>query len=237
MFEWFSMLLAGANANAEGVGAIVAVLALVGGSVAWVVKMRTKSQPQQVTGQGGQGGNASVGGNGTAIGGRGGRGGAGGNGGCGGGGHVNGDGMAIGGDGGDAGAPWRPALGAPSPVERQLSLGQRIWPDHERDEFGFYIVGRGGDSGDLFSDAMVRNYYPILPLVRLLRLWAPDVLDAADALCPAGPQEFWEAVVCLDPGTAKAAEEHVRQCLDVTIPQGLPAPDPYMRLLKSGGKI
>lgn len=230
MPEWLSGLLAGATTHAAGITAIVSALALLGGGIAWLIKTFGKAKPQRMVGQGGHGGSASVGGNGIAMGGRGGRRGAGGHGGQGGGSHVEGDGMAIGGDGGDAGVFWRPALGAPSPIEHQKSLGMHSWPDHERDEFGFYIIGRGGDGGDLTATVVVGDYrLPLLPLVKLLRLWAPNVLDAAGAEGPAGPQEFWEIVSRIDPTTARAVEQHVRQCVDVTIPQRLPAPDPYLR--------
>lgn len=228
MLEWVSKFMSAASANAAGIGAIAAVLTLLGSCIAWLYKTFWNTKPLQVPGQGGHGGSASVGGNGIAIGGRSGRGGDSSLGGRGGRARVGGDGIAIGGDGGDAGVAWRPALSAPSPVERQLALGVGVWPDHERDDFGFYTVGRGGDGGDLAATVVVGDsHLPLLPLVKLLRLWAPDVLNAADAQRPSGAQEFWEIVSCLDPATAQAAENHVRQCMDITIPQGLPAPNPY----------
>ena len=231
MPEWLTQFFDFANRNAAGIGAVASVLGLGGGLVAWIVNRRVKVQPQQSVGRGGHGGNASVGGNGIAIGGRGGRAGSAGNAGDGGGAHVAGDGMAIGGDGGDAGVSWRPTLGAPSVMEHQLALGQKMSPDHERDEFGFYVVGRGGDSGDLSATVISGGHsYPLLPMVRLLRLWAADVLVAADATRPTGPQAFWDKVAQLDPATAKAIEEHMRQCLQVAVLKGLPASDPYTRL-------
>lgn len=231
MAEWAKDFWGFINSNAEGIGAIVAVLGVLGSALVWVAKRRVKSEIPNGHGRGGQGGNASVGGNGTAIGGRGGRGAYSGAGGKGGNADVAFDGIAIGGDGGDAGFPWRPALGAPSVLERQFEFGQISGPDFERDEFGFYVVGRGGHGGDLSAEVIVNGYrYPLLPLLQLLRLWSPDILEAADAKEPAGPQEFWDTVIDLAPTTAKAAEEHVRYCLEFTIPKGQRAPDPYARI-------
>lgn len=223
-WEWF-------KDNAEAIIAIVAVFTLVGGLVAWIAKRKNVKVPEPVSGRGGQGGNASVGGNGLAIGGRGGMGGAGGSGGRGGGAHTNGSGAAIGGDGGDAGVYWRPSLGAPSVIGRFPEMGFGV--AHERDEFGFFIVGRGGASGDLSATIEVDGHsLPLLPLLELLRLWSPDVIVQADATYPTGPQDFWDTVMRIDPKTARDAVEHTRYCLEVTIPAGLPAPDPYARQAK-----
>jgi hypothetical protein len=218
MAEWLVSLWSDFKANAEAIGVVVAILAALSGAGVWLLSNRgsakkavsaaspalivmPKTEPVAQVAQvpplvrGGNGGNASVGGNGVAIGGRGGRGGLAGIGGDGGGGNVNGDGMAMGGDGGDAGTPWRPALGAPSPLERLDELGMAAWADTGRDEFGLLVVGRGGTGGDTESRVLVGDQeYPLLPLTLLLRLWAPAVLDAADATRPAGPQEFWDAV-------------------------------------------
>lgn len=222
--------------NADAVMAIVAVLSLLGGALRWAARKEKAQASTPVSGRGGQGGSASVGGNGVAIGGRGGMGGTGGHGGQGGGSHVQGHGLAIGGDGGDAGVPWRPSLGAPSTIARFPSLGFGI--PHERDEFGFYVVGRGGAGGDLSATVLVDGHsIPLLPLLELLRLWAPAIIERADSTRPSGPQEFWETVTRLDPTTAKAAVDHARHCIEVTIPAGLPAPDPYARQSKSDKKI
>ncbi|MBB4569048.1 hypothetical protein [Rhizobium leucaenae] len=216
------------NTYSGGVSAVVAAITAIGGSVAWVIRLRRKSHDEMPLGRGGQGGNASVSGDGSAIGGRGGRGGLHGGGGNGGSANVAGDGMAIGGDGGDAGVSWRPTLGAPSVLEHQLELGQQIWSGHERDGFGFFVVGRGGHAGDLSAGVTVDGYrYPLLPLLQLLRLWAPTVLNAADETRPEGPQAFWDTVTKLDAEVARAAEAHTRYCLEVAMPKGLPAPDPY----------
>lgn len=68
-----------------------------------------------------------------------------------------------------------------------------------------------------------------MPLTQLLRLWAPNVLDAADATRPDGPQAFWNIVTQLDGSIAKAAEEHVRKSLQLAGKDGEPPPDPYAR--------
>ena len=154
--------------------------------------------------------------------------GTGGAGGHGGAAEVQGDGMAIGGDGGDTGVEWRPALGAPSPITKMPDLAFAM--NDMRDEFGFYVPGRGGHGGDLLTTVSVEGReLPLIPLLECLRLWAPDVISQADATRPAGPQQFWDAVVHIDPATAQDAVSHVRQCLDVTIPGALPPPDPYAR--------
>ena len=254
MVEWMVQVWNGFKSNAEAIGVVVAILVAIGGLGAWLLvslgpakttvpEGRQAMEPEvpeakpaveevqsdvpQV--RGGNGGNASVGGNGVAIGGRGGRGGLAGTGGDGGGGQVAGDGMAMGGDGGDAGTPSRPALGASSPMERLNELGLNSWPDTGRDEYGFLVVGRGGSGGDTAATVNVGGEeYPLLPLTMLLRLWAPDVLDAADATRPAGPQEFWNAVTRIDPSVAVAAERHIRESL-AAIDAGASPPDPYER--------
>lgn len=230
MPEWILQLWGGINANAEGISAVVAALVALGGVGAWILSRRNAGKPSANEVRGGKGGDASVGGNGVAIGGRGGRSGLGGVGGDGGGGHVSGDGMAMGGDGGDAGTPWRPALGAPSPMERLREMGMGAWPDMPRDEFGFFVVGRGGNGGDVEARVSVDGRdYPLLPLTMLLRLWAPDTLEAADATRPDGAQAFWSTVTRLDHAVASAAEEHVRRSLEVANREGQSPPDPYAR--------
>jgi hypothetical protein len=149
MPDWTLQSWSVINSDAEGISAVLAVLVALAGLSKWFFRKRSEEKRPMLEARGGKGGDASVGGNGTAIGGRGGRGGLAGIGGDGGGGHVAGDGMAMGGDGGDAGTPWRPALGAPSPMERMAELGMSAWPEAERDEFGFFVVGRGGSGGDI----------------------------------------------------------------------------------------
>lgn len=234
MVEWAAQFWSVVNTNAEGISAAAAVLVALGGLIAWLAsirKARTASEKHVApVVRGGRGGDASVGGNGVAIGGRGGRSGLGGLGGVGGSAKVSGDGMAIGGDGGDSGTPWRPALGAPSPMERSREMGIPSWPDMPRDEFGFFLVGRGGGGGDVDARVLVDGRdHPLLPLTMLLRLWAPNVLDAADAKRPNGPQAFWDTVTQLDSAVASAAEEHVRRSLEVVNVEGKSPPDPYAR--------
>ncbi len=229
MSEWLMHLWTIIDANSGGIGVAIAAMTALCGAIAWAIRLFSISENRPAPSSGGYGGNARVGGNGTAVGGRGGRGGLSGRGGDGGTANVDGDGTAIGGDGGDAGVPWRPALGAPSVLER-MEFNPFPGFDSERDEFGFFIVGRGGHGGDFSAAVVVDGYrYPLLPLTLLLRLWAPATLEAADLKCPANPQAFWDAVIEIDPVTAQAAQEHTRYCLDVAIPKGLSAPDPYSR--------
>lgn len=236
--ELLSSFMGWWNTNAGGITAITGVIVGLGAFFGWLLAMRKRPKPVQLLGLGGQGGNASVGGSGIAIGGRGGRGGLSGSGGNGGSGHVDGDGMAIGGDGGDGGVPWRPALGAPSVMERQLGTEHGFWSVQDRDQFGFFFVGRGGHGGDIDAVVEIDGYrYPLLPLLDLLRVWKPALIDEADATRPENSQQFWKAVSRLDPTVAKAAQDHIRHCLDVTIPRGLPAPDPYAKAGTIGGKI
>lgn len=222
--------------NADALSAVTAIAVALGGGLVWLGKRGKKDMKEPTFGQGGRGGNATVGGNGVAVGGRGGRAGTGGNGGYGGGAHVGGDGLAIGGDGGDAGVSWRPALGAPSTIARFPNLGFGI--PHKRDPFGFFVVGRGGAGGDIHATVDVNGRsVPLLPLLELLRVWKPSLIDQADSSRPSGPQEFWNKVTRLDREIAQAAVGHVLHCIDVTIPKGLPPPDPYSGPPKSNGKI
>jgi hypothetical protein len=205
---------------------ILAALGAIGAVAKWFWDRRKKLPQPLPPGQGGKGGAASVGGNGVAIGGRGGMSGTGGTGGHGGGAQVQGDGMAVGGDGGDAGVAWRPALGAPSPIAKLPSFA--FLTEDMRDQFGFYVPGRGGHGGDTSTTVEVDGRtVPLIPLLEFLRLWSPDLTSRADATSPAGPQEFWETVSRIDPATAQSAVAHTLHCIDVTIPGGLPAPNPY----------
>lgn len=224
------------RSNADAISAVVAAAGLLSGAVIWIAKRGNKETKKPTFGQGGRGGSASVGGNGVAVGGRGGRAGTGGNGGYGGGAHVGGDGLAIGGDGGDAGVSWRPTLGAPSTIARFPNLG--FGSPHERDPFGFFVVGRGGAGGDVQATVNVDGrLVPLLPLLELLRVWKPTLIGQADSSRPSGPQEFWNTVTRLDREIAQAAVGHALHCIDVTIPQGLPPPDPYSGPPKSDRKI
>lgn len=133
-----------------------------------------------------------------AVGGRGGRGGnvPGATGGDGGGGVHRGPGTSIGGDGGDAGRMGRPTLGAASPLERQLGT----WYANvcERDRYGFLVPGRGGDSGQAEVVCGGRAY-SLTVLLKLLRLWRDEVVDAVDDLTPDGPQAWWDFAVAMFP--------------------------------------
>lgn len=229
IWEWI-------GSNADAISAIAALAVPLGGALVWILRRGKKDMKEPTFGQGGRGGSASVGGNGVAVGGHGGRAGTGGNGGYGGGAQVGGDGLAIGGDGGDAGVSWRPTLGAPSTIARFPGLGFGI--PHERDPFGFYTVGRGGAGGDINATVVVKGRsIPLLPLLELLRVWKPALIDEADMSRPSGPQQFWDTVTRLDREMAQAAVDHAVHCLDVTIPQGLPPPDPYAGPRKSDEKI
>lgn len=160
------------------------------------------------------------------MGGKGGRAGNLGNGGHGGDAHVIGGGTAIGGDGGDGAVSWRPALGAPSASEHlpMGSLAQFL----SRDEFGFIVNGRGGAGGNAETKVVVDGReLPLLPMLQLLRLWAPDVLSRLDAMSPSTPQDGWDRARLSFPDVATAVERHVIYCIDVAHPQGLPPPDPY----------
>lgn len=187
-----------------------------------------KPQLPEATGRGGDGGDASVGGNGVALGGRGGRPGTlgSGDGGKGGGARVGGDGLAIGGDGGDGGLPWRPALGAPSPLER--TGGAFGVTEGLVDHYGIFSVGRGGVGGD--SDCEIQfegRSYKLVPLLHLLRLWAPTAIDSADACMPRSPQEFWERAMEYAPVATRRALQHVRLCEEEVARAGTNPPDPY----------
>lgn len=233
--EWISSVWGVFGAEANAIIAACAIATLLGGMLVWVRKAFRPKKPLAYPweGQGGNGGSASVGGNGTALGGRGGRGGEYGRGGNGGSASVAGNGTAIGGDGGDAGVSWRPSLGAVSTLERTEIDGPQRWPGLPRDEFGFLIAGSGGHGGDLNATVLANGrQYPLLPLVRLIRLWAPGTLQKADEQKPSGPQAFWDCVCAIDPVNARAAEEHVSQCLSVGISGQLNTPDPYTRVPK-----
>lgn len=184
---------------------------------------RKKITVPQTSGRGGHGGSATVGGNGVALGGRGGRAGAqgSGNGGRGGNARVDGDGLAVGGDGGDGGLPWRPALGAPSSLERVgIPFGTS---EGMVDRYGFYIPGRGGIGGDPDCEVQFEGRaYKLVTLLNLLRLWAPEAVDRADATSPSNPQEFWERAMGIAPEASRRALEHVRIC-----DEDGDRPDPY----------
>ena len=109
-------------------------------------------------------------------------------------------------------------------------MGLGSWPDMPRDEFGLFVVGRGGSGGDHEATVSVDGRdYPLLPLTMLLRLWAPNTLEAADATRPESAQAFWSTVTQLDHAVASAAEEHVRRSLEVVNLDGQSPPDPYAR--------
>lgn len=193
----------------------------------WAIFIRSRKRtPEVKVPSGGRGGNASVRGSGTAMGGRGGWAGDSGNGGDGGHAQVEGSGIAIGGDGGDGSISWRPALGAPSAAERAPADGlESLLP---RNEFGLIEAGRGGASGNTNVTIRVKDRdLPFLPMLLLLRLWSPNVLGELDAMHPRNPQDGWDRAKNLYPKLTSAIENHVINCLDVTIPAGLPAPDPY----------
>lgn len=217
--------------NSGGLEVVLAVVIPIISGVVILLRGRSKKRAPVAmpTGMGGTGGNASVNGNGIALGGRGGMSGTGGaGGGHGGSAHVEGDGMAIGGDGGDAGVFWRPALGAPSPISRSPQISGMM--NDMRDEFGFFVPGRGGHSGDLQTTVKVQGRaIPLIPLLEFLRIWAPEVIRQADAARPASPQDFWDTVIGIDPAAAHDAVAHTLHCIDITIPRGLSPPDPYKR--------
>lgn len=179
------------------------------------------------TPSGGRGGDASVQGAGMAMGGRGGQAGDLADGGHGGHAHIVGSGTAIGGDGGDGAVSWRPALGGASATERLPPNGLTSFLP--RDQFGLMIAGRGGAGGDPDVTVTVgARELPFLPMLTLLRLWAPDALKALDAMRPRSPQDGWELARERFPEVSSAVERHVKHCLDVSGPKGLPPPDPYL---------
>jgi hypothetical protein len=173
----------------------------------------------------GSGGHASVQGSGTALGGRGGRAGNLGSGGHGGNASVEGSGTAIGGDGGDGAVSWRPALGAPSAAERAANDGlSQFLP---RDQFGFIVAGSGGVGGDANATVDVDGRkLPIVPMLKLLRLWEPRLLEELDAMFPRDPQDGWDHARQRFPTQTLEIERHVINCLEG---KG-PAPDPYEKV-------
>ncbi len=56
--------------------------------------------------------------------------------------------------------------------------------------------------------------YKLVPLLNLLRLWAPTAIDRADASMPKSPQEFWDKAMEVAPDETRRALEHVRVCED-----------------------
>ena len=177
--------------------------------------------------RGGHGGSIEVRGKrGIAIGGRGGRGG---NvpravGGDGGGGVHEGNATAIGGDGGDAGRFGRPTLGAPSTCERMLeSSWAGILLSNSVDEYGILYVGRGGDSGHAEIEYGGR-LYSLNVLLKLLRIWRNETIDAVDFLLPESPQEWWNLACEMFPEECERAMAHMRKCEDY--PSG-PFQSPY----------
>ncbi|WP_306151413.1 hypothetical protein [Roseovarius sp. MMSF_3281] len=207
------------------------LLAAICGFIFWVwTHVRKKGgREQKFFGLGGRGGNAKVVGQGTAVGGIGGKGGALGIGGDGGSAEVVGNGLAIGGDGGDAGYPFRPALGAPSVMERQKTLlGQDFSNDRTAiDKYGLIHIGRGGDSYECevsFDD----RKYPLNVLLRLLRIWDENILVDVDTTNPDCPQDWWNTAVDRHPELAFKAMEHIRYCEDHAMLEGLPPRNPYL---------
>lgn len=177
--------------------------------------------------RGGHGGSVEVRGErGIAIGGRGGRGGniPGATGGNGGGVIHEGGGIAIGGDGGDAGRLGRPTLGGPSPAERMLdSDWANILLASSIDEYGILIPGRGGDGGQstIYSDG---RSYSLNVLLKLLRIWNDEVINAIDELSPPTAQAWWDLAAERFPQECAEALAHMRECEDY--PNRAP-PSPY----------
>jgi hypothetical protein len=178
--------------------------------------------------RGGHGGSVKITSNtGIAVGGCGGRGGGYdcGSGGDGGGGVHHGLAMAIGGDGGDAGRHGRPALGAPSALERLL--GKRsLGLEDPVDSYGILQPGRGGDSYYATIEVDGRCY-SLNILLRLLQIWDSSIIDKIDDLEPANEQEWWNKTVLFFPEMAQKAMAHIQYCEDITSPRGLPPKDPY----------
>lgn len=177
--------------------------------------------------RGGHGGSIEVRGNrGIAIGGMGGRGGniPGTIGGDGGGGVHEGAGTSIGGDGGDAGRFGRPTLGAPSTCERILdSDWSTILLLDSVDEYGILVPGRGGDGGSatIISDG---RPYSLNVLLKLLRIWRNEIIDAVDELAPESPQAWWDLAFERFPEECERALAHMKKCEDYS---DKPPPSPY----------
>lgn len=226
-------------------GAIMAIFAVISAIIAGIwafYKYRIRNRKERVSepkGRGGDGGSATIGGKGVALGGRGGRGTVtgGGSGGKGGDASVSGDGIAVGGDGGDCGLPWRPVLGAPSPLER---LGGPFRTSEGIvDQYGIYLPGRGGVGGNPNVEIQFGGRaYRLVPLLNLLRIWSPTTIDMADATEPKSAQEFWERAMEIDPAATGYALEHVRRCENFGVHEKNLVPDPYAiqeRLRKAEG--
>ncbi len=182
--------------------------------------------PRGTLGGGGDGGNASVGRDGTAVGRNGGRSGGSGYGGKGGNAFVTGSGTSVGGDGGDAGVPWRPALGASSPLGR-LGMDSSSYALLPKDELGLISAGRGGVGGCQYSEVKTNNgTMSLIQLTRLVQLWSPDTIDIVDHKTPKDGQEFWDILRQVDVNLAERAEKHVMSSKDAKA-KGLPPPNPY----------
>ena len=177
--------------------------------------------------RGGRGGSAEVRAQrGNAFGGRGGRGGniLGASGGDGGDATVRGAGVAIGGDGGDAGRLGRPALGAPSTLERAIGpVLANVLSQALVDQYGIFLPGRGGDGGfaTIVSD---ERKYSLNVLLRLLRIWRNEIIDVIDSFAPKTPQAWWDAANAMFPEECGRALAHMRECEDHP---DQPPPSPY----------
>ncbi|MFN7113237.1 MAG: hypothetical protein ACK4PK_02650 [Alphaproteobacteria bacterium] len=172
---------------------------------------------------GGAGGDATVNGQGVARGGDGGRAGTHGyNGGKGGDATINGGGWgyARGGDGGDAYRPYRPALGARSPLAFMPSQSYPI--EGMLDLYGVPVPGRGGDSYVAYV-VFEGAKYCLNTLLHLLRGPVPKILDNGDKIiddidqkAAAGgvknEQDWWNLLVKLYPSEAYLCIKHIRDC-------------------------
>lgn len=179
--------------------------------------------------RGGNGGSViALGQEGNAIGGRGGRGGSlgFGQGGHGGGGILKGNGTIIGGDGGDAGRSGRPALGAPSTLERTEYHTFTNIPG-TTDDYGIYWPGRGGDSHTAFIEHDERQFC-INVLLRLIRIWNNSIIDAIDEFNFQTEQQWWNKAVVLFPDVTRKAIDHMIYCEDIAKVNNTAPPNPYV---------
>jgi hypothetical protein len=187
----------------------------------WVAVVATQSDDELP--RGGHGGDAIiVDGPGIAVGGNGGRGGAKGYGQGGDGGRaisgpakVLGPGLVKGGDGGDAGRPWRPALGAQSPLASVESFSNSF--PGKTDIYGIPQPGKGGDSYIAYIEWNGRKYCMNI-LLQLIQLSKPSIIDRVDEMAAdlkiTAEQDWWNLAIKEFPEETEQVMAHMRTCED-----------------------